>query len=282
MNDFHKNRIVGIGCSELGVIFGKSTFMNPVELWELKVGLKDASERADSLAARHGTFVEEFVVKEYMKLSGNVAFPYTPMLVHPDYPLIGHVDRLIVPGNSPIRTLAPGVNVLEIKTVNEHRFNIRGGWGEDGGSVIPYNYYLQVSGYMALVKCDYADVAVLVGGQHLHQFRIERNLISERSILQYVEWWWNKFVVAKVKPDASDYGVPSVVIKPYEISKEHFDKLLELDWLKSDINNMIIKGENLVKEIDEVSNGANELAYNGTVVAVITRLKTKTKIEMVL
>jgi putative phage-type endonuclease len=281
MTEFHKNRITGIGCSELGVIFGRSSFMTPFELWEIKTGLKDASLRPSSIAARHGTFTEDFIAKEYMKVSGKIAFPHSPMLVHPDYPLIGHVDRLIVPGDSAIRSLLPGVNVLEIKTVNEHRFNVKSGWGEPGSSTIPYNYYLQVSGYMSLVNCEYADVAVLVGGQHLHMYRLERNRVSEKSMLQYVEWWWNKFVVPKVAPDILDYGIPSVGALPVEISKEVFDKLIKLEWMKTDINSLIAKGEALAKEIDEASGGADELAYNGAVVGVITRMKTKTKIEMV-
>lgn len=92
---FHANRLTGLGGSDVGAILGMSKYRTPVDVWAEKTGRTAPIE--SSLAMRFGSFAEQFVADEYEAQTGNAVERYTAMLRHQSAPLIGHVDRLVIP-----------------------------------------------------------------------------------------------------------------------------------------------------------------------------------------
>ena len=81
--------------SDIGAILGLSPYKTPVDVWAEKT--RRAEPVRETLQMRFGTFAEEFVASEYSVITGRAVQRYTPMLRHPTAPLIGHVDRLVIP-----------------------------------------------------------------------------------------------------------------------------------------------------------------------------------------
>jgi predicted phage-related endonuclease len=249
--------------------------MSAHELWKIKTGRTVPDDNGRSIAAKHGQVCEDFVAREFAEKFQKHVFPYPKMLKHHNHPLVGHVDRL-VGGDCP----GKGVTVLEIKTVVPFKFNLINGWGTPGTNQIPYNYNLQLIGYMALTDAEYADLAVLVGGVSIEYYRVERNLASEKSILQYVKWWWTEHVVNGKEPSVDSGFAPYVTNKPAEVSPAFATKLGELAQLQSEFLTQKHSIEYLIKEIDSAYPNATELFFNNKRLAVITRMKSKTKIDV--
>jgi len=93
--DFHAQRLTGLGGSDIGAVLGLSPYRTPYEVWLEKT--QRAEPFTGNLATRFGTFAEQFVADEYSHQTGHQVQRFNAMLRHPDAPIIGHVDRLVVP-----------------------------------------------------------------------------------------------------------------------------------------------------------------------------------------
>jgi predicted phage-related endonuclease len=152
---------------------------------------------------RFGTYAEQFVAEEYTAQTGNAVQRFTPMLRHPTAPLIGHVDRLVIPEGQKraahqrqIRT----DRLLEAKTANAFAAFNAEEWGPAGTDAVPAAYLVQVATYRILTGCRYADLAVLFGNQELRVYHLERDVELEEMILARASEWWANHVLADVAP----------------------------------------------------------------------------------
>lgn len=136
---------------------------------------------ADDLSPMYwGSLLEPIVAAHYTRRTGNRVRRINAVLQHPDHPwMLANIDREVMG--------ASDVQLLECKTAG-----IQGVWlWRDG---VPEYVQLQVQHQLAVMGKQAADVAVLLGGQELQIFRIERDeeliaqLISlEREFWSYVE-----------------------------------------------------------------------------------------------
>ena len=127
-----------------------------------------------------GTLLEPIVAAHYTKRTGNRVRRINAVLQHPDHPwMLANIDREVM--GSPV------VQLMECKTAGIH-----GAWlWRDG---VPEYVHLQVMHQLAVTGKQAADVAVLIGGQELKVFRIERDetmiaqlITLERQFWGYVE-----------------------------------------------------------------------------------------------
>ena len=180
----HRNR--GIGASEAAAAVGVSPYQSQLELWMIKTGRADAMPKPDpdddSTPIFWGNVLEPVVAECYTRRTGNKVRRVNAVLQHPDKDkawMLANLDYAVV-GN-------PSVHVLECKTAGE--------WGaklwRDG---VPEYIQCQVQHQLAVTGKPAADVAVLLCGQDLQVFRIERDdelidrLIElERRFWHYVE-----------------------------------------------------------------------------------------------
>ncbi|WP_312261284.1 lambda-exonuclease family protein [Candidatus Igneacidithiobacillus taiwanensis] len=148
----------GIGSSEAAAAVGKSPYTSPLALWLEKTGRKAPEDLASKEAVYWGTLLEPLVAQAYGERTGRKVRQVNAILQHPEHPyLLANLDRII-----------EGGGILEIKTAG---FRSQGQW-EEG---VPEHYRIQVLHQLLVTGKAWAEVAVLIGGQELRTYRIERD-----------------------------------------------------------------------------------------------------------
>jgi putative phage-type endonuclease len=183
-DDWLKVRKSGIGSSDAAAAVGLNPYKSQLELFLEKTGRDADLEKPDPTDTSHpvfwGNLLEPIVAAAYTQQTGNRVRKINAVLQHPTVPfMLANLDREIVG--------VPDVQVLECKTAGEFGSRL---W-QDG---VPEYVQLQVQHQLAVTGKQAADVAVLLCGQSLHVFRIERDddLIArlielEARFWQYVE-----------------------------------------------------------------------------------------------
>jgi len=184
--DWLQIRKQGIGSSDAAAAVGLNPYKSQLELWMEKTGRDAGMPKADPQDEESpmywGNVLEPIVAWHYSKRTGNRVRRINAVLQHPDPSLpwmLANIDREVT-GSSEIQ-------ILECKTAGINGAKL---WREG----VPEYVQLQVMHQLAVTGKQAADVAVLLGGQHLEIHRIERDerLIArlielERHFWQYVE-----------------------------------------------------------------------------------------------
>ncbi len=205
MNDlatFHADRLSGLGGSDLGAILGLNPWRTPYQVYLEKIG--EAPPFAGNLQTRFGTYAEEFVAREYCQQTGRQVQRFNAMLRHPEVPLIGHVDRLVVPDGAKKASHMGEIRTdlgLEAKTASAFATGRGSDWGESGTDQCPEAYLVQAASYMALTGCPRWDVAVLFGNQEFRIYHLKRDEELEAMILDEAARFWTDHILARVPPD---------------------------------------------------------------------------------
>jgi putative phage-type endonuclease len=231
-----------LGASEAAAALGVSPYQTPVELWQRKVGLMN--DQDESEAMRWGNLLEPVILAEYQHRTGRVVAATQEFRVHPGYPcLAATLDARCEDGR-----------LVEVKTANAWAKE----WGDEQTDEVPEPYLIQVAQQMAVTGAAVADVAVLIGGQRLKVYTVERNegLIG-RVVAGGLRFWgcverrepptWGRMdaeALAVLHPDCTgeapwspeDAEAVAEFVRQYEVDKG-FVKLAEdrLDHLKGQI-----------------------------------------------
>lgn len=203
-SDFHAERRSGLGGSDLGAILGLNPWRTPFAVWQEKTGR--AEPFVGNLQTRFGTYAEEFVAREYSARTGRPVQRYHAMLRHRRAPLIGHVDRLVVPVGAKRASHRHEIRTnlgLEAKTAHALAAARGDDWGEDGTDQVPQSYLVQCAAYMALTECEHWDLACLFGNSDFRIYHLTRDLELEGILLEEATRWWQDHVIADVPPDPS-------------------------------------------------------------------------------
>lgn len=176
----------GIGSSDAAAAVGLNPYKSQLELWLEKTGRDAALPKIDpqdeESPAYWGNVLEPVVAWHYSKRTQRKVRRINAVLQHPNPELpwmLANIDREVIG--------AEDVQILECKTAGINGARL---W-QDG---VPEYVQLQVMHQLAVTGKLAADVAVLLGGQHLEIHRLERDesmiaqLIElERVFWQYVE-----------------------------------------------------------------------------------------------
>lgn len=176
----------GIGSSDAAAAVGLNPYKSQLELWLEKTGRDTGLPKTDpddeESAMYWGNVLEPIVAWHYSKRTGNKVRRINAVLQHPDPDqpwMLANIDREIIG--------AEDVQILECKTAGINGARL---WKEG----VPEYVQLQVMHQLAVTGKQAADVAVVLGGQHLEIHRIERDekmiarLIElERAFWTYVE-----------------------------------------------------------------------------------------------
>jgi putative phage-type endonuclease len=204
--DFTRERLTGLGGSDMAAVLGLSPYKSAVDVWLEKTGR--AAPQDGTLQMRFGSYAEEFVAREYSDATGRAVQRFNPMLRHPDYPMvIGHIDRLVVPDGAKIAAHKREIRtdrLLECKTASAFAASNAAEWGLAGTDNVPTQYLVQIAVYAALTGCQYADLAVLFGNQELRVYNLRRDLELEREILARAAEWWKRHIEGDIEPDPRD------------------------------------------------------------------------------
>lgn len=185
-DDWLAVRKQGIGSSDAGAAVGLNPYQSPLELWLIKTGRDGGLPKVDPHDEESpmywGNVLEPIVAAHYTKRTGHRVRKINAVLQHPDPDkawMLANIDREVIG--------AGAVQILECKTAGINGARL---WKEG----VPEYVQLQVMHQLAVTGKTAADVAVLLGGQHLEIHRIARDesLIArlielERRFWQYVE-----------------------------------------------------------------------------------------------
>jgi putative phage-type endonuclease len=190
-DDWLAVRRTGIGGSDAAAAVGLNPYQSPLELWLDKTGRAEGLPRPapdDTTSPTYwGAILEPIVAASYTKMTGNRVRRVNAVLRHPTIPwMIANLDREIVG--------ARDVQILECKTAGAHGARL---W-RDG----PPDYVeLQVQHQLAVTGKQAAHVAVLLCGQTLEVFRVERDDALIARLIELEARFW-QYVEADTPPPA--------------------------------------------------------------------------------
>ena len=245
-------RRAGLGGSDMGAILGLSKFKTPVDVWMEKTGRSEGS--TETLQMRFGNYAEEFVAREYCAKTGHAVQRFTSMLRHPDAPILGNVDRLVVPAGAKIAAHKSEIRTdlgLECKTASAFAAMDAAEWGDEGTDLVPPSYLVQCTTYMALTGCQAWDLAVLFGNQEVRVYHMQRDRELEAEIIARASEWWNRHVIADVPPAPTcDADVRSL------FPTSTAGKTVEADAEVLSIVESLRKAKSAAKQYEEIADGA--------------------------
>ena len=188
-DDWLAVRRTGIGSSDAAAAVGLSPYVSPIELWLDKTGRTEGMPAPDDTnsPAAWGTLLEPIVAAVYTRVTGNRVRKINAVLRHPTIPwMLANIDREVVG--------AGDVQILECKTAGEHGARL---WRDR----VPEYVELQVQHQLAVTGKTAAHVAVLLCGQALEVFRIERDDALIARLIKLEERFW-RYVETDTPPPA--------------------------------------------------------------------------------
>ena len=173
----------GIGSSDAAAAVGLNPYKSQLELWLEKTGrdgnLPKTDPHDEESPAYWGNLLEPIVAAHYSKRTGNRVRRINAVLQHPDPDkawMLANIDREVI-GSSEIQ-------ILECKTAGINGARL---WKEG----VPEYVQLQVQHQLAVTGKAAADVAVLLGGQHLEIHRIERDEALIARLVHLEKQFWD-------------------------------------------------------------------------------------------
>ncbi len=170
----------GVGSSDAAAAVGLNPYKSQLQLWMEKTGragsLPVVDPQDDMSPMYWGALLEPIVAAHYTRRTGNRVRRINAVLQHPQHPwMLANIDREVMG--------AADVQILECKTAG-----IQGAWlWRDG---VPEYVQLQVMHQLAVTGKQAADVAVLIGGQELQIFRIERDDTMIAQLIELERQFW--------------------------------------------------------------------------------------------
>jgi len=194
--DLHRDqwldvRRSGIGSSDAAAAVGLNPYKSQLELWMEKTGrgavLPQVDPNDESSPMYWGTLLEPIVAAHYTKRTGNRVRRVNAVLQHPKHPwMLANLDREVMG--------SPDVAILECKTAGINGARL---WKEG----VPDYVHLQVMHQLAVTGKQAADVAVLICGQDLQVFRIQRDEEQIQQLIRLEQAFW-EHVEKDIQPPA--------------------------------------------------------------------------------
>jgi predicted phage-related endonuclease len=184
-----------------------------LELYYRKRNLVPEKDLSDNQAVYWGHVLEPVVVNEYAHRHA-----HEPILVEPNTRTFIHREKPYITA-TPDALCSNAQNwLLEAKTAGGRMARL---WGEPGTDVVPEPYLLQVAHSLAVVQFDFADIAVLIGGNDYREYRVPRDRDLEAVLLERATEFWQKNVLAGVPPEPTGTkGDAEVLAKLHPASSE--------------------------------------------------------------
>lgn len=283
-NSSQLKRPMGIGGTDIAAILGLSPYKTPLEVWTRLVGGAE-NKHADLLHLRFGQHAESFIAGEYERATRLKAHVHAETIFHPEHGfMFGHVDRLVSePGQLAFDSGRIKTNrLLECKTASA--FN-RSEWGEEGSDQIPSTYLMQCAWYLAITRCEFADVAVLLGNNDFRIYHIKRDLELEDLLLSHAQRFWSDHVLSMSAPrpitseDAAILFPKNVPDSQVEASAEIYQALEEYRDKLSQANTLSSECERLKTEILSYMGQSESLCFRGKTLATWRCAKPSQRID---
>lgn len=147
-DEWLKNRMNGVGGSEISAVLGLNPYLDNVTLWEYKTGKRTPEDISDKPYVKYGTEAE-YHLRELFKLDFpdfDVKYIENNSFKNDRFPWArASLDGWIIDKDG-------RKGILEIKTTEVLSSMSKEKWNEQ----IPQNYYCQVLFYMAVFEAEFA------------------------------------------------------------------------------------------------------------------------------
>ena len=239
-DDWHTLREKRIGGSDIGAILGVNKYKSIIDVY---IDKTEGSNFEGNEATFWGHLHEATIMKVFAQKHREFNVYQAPYSVVNDF-LIANLDGVLKDRNT------GDYGVLEIKTTNT--FNYKD-WE---GDVIPQYYYAQVQHYLMLTGYKFAYIAVLIGGNHYKDFKIERNEEDINLIKNKATEFYQENLLKKIPPmpDGSDAYMNHLKKKAMEIEN---NEVIEFDYLEE----KAAKVKELGKQINSLKRRNNVGTY---------------------
>lgn len=229
-------RKLGIGGSEASIILGINKYSSPMWLYLYKIGAIE--NNVESECAYWGTTLEDIVAKEFEIRTGLKVHRKNAILKNKLFPfMIANLDRLIY-----------GKQIgFEAKTCNEY---VKGDWEGDS---IPESYYCQCQHYMAVTGYEQWYIAVLIGGNKFKYQLIERDDEYIGKLIEKELEFWQRIEQKNPPPLNGSECDTKLLLDLYG------NVVKEKTALSDDVNDMLLKREELADKIKIYDNEKNEI-----------------------
>ena len=259
-DDWHTLREKRIGGSDIGAILGVNKYKSIIDVY---IDKTEGSKFEGNEATFWGHMHEATIMKVFAQKHREFNVYQAPYSVVDNF-LIANLDAVLKDKNSGEH------GVLEIKTTNA--FNYKD-WE---GDVVPQYYYAQVQHYLMLTGYKFAYIAVLIGGNHYKDFKIERNEEDINLIRNKATEFYQENLLKKIPPmpDGSDAYMNHLKKKALEIENNEVIEFADLEEKAAKVKelgkqiNSLKKDQDLLKEEIML-----ELINNGTQKGVAGKLK---------
>lgn len=165
------------GGSEIGALFGESSYLTAFELWHQKKGLVPEPDLSGDDRVFFGRILEQAIVEAVRQQTGwTVHRSHRYYSLQPELGLGGTPDADILAHER-------GPGILECKNIDSYAARA---W--DG--IPPLSFELQIQTYLELTDCSWACLAVLVGGNSLKLYTYERRPRAIAIIKDKVKAFW--------------------------------------------------------------------------------------------
>lgn len=234
---FTENRRTGIGGSDIAALFGLSTWMGPIGVYNSKLGIGDDVEAPEH--AQAGNYMEPGIRQQFVDKSGLRVEKPEEMCRHLELShRICHLDGVAYNGGS------DPVGITEFKNVDRSKAKL---WGEAGTDDVPKDVGLQCQNNLFVAANFYGvdfkicHVNACFGGNKFVPYRIEPHKGIQNRIAEVVDDMWFNHVLKELPPpiDGSE-GAKALLKSMYpvdsgeELLAEAKDLVLVDEFFKSE------------------------------------------------
>ena len=236
-DDWHKLREKRIGGSDIGAILGVNKYKSIIDVY---IDKTEGSSFEGNESTYWGHIHESTIMKEFGKRHKEFIVYQAPYSIIDDF-LIANLDGVLKDKEN------GEYGVLEIKTTNA--FNYKD-WN---GDVVPQYYYAQVQHYLMLTGYKFAYIAVLIGGNHYKDFKIERNEEDIELIRNKATEFYQENLLKKIPPmpDGSDAYMSHLKKKAMEIENNEVRELPEFEEIAIRIKELA-RQKKLIEDEDKL------------------------------
>lgn len=176
----HRERI---GCSQIAQALNLSQWATAYQLWEQYTGRAERPNIGNHLRVAIGEPMEQVLKPFVEQRLGRELRRDRREYLHPDIPLVGHVDYRAAALNGEKRP------VVDMKT--SLGWGAAGRFGDASADDVDDGVLLQMQGYLLLTGAETAFVAALVPGPELKIYTIQADPELHAMIVDGVDRFWH-------------------------------------------------------------------------------------------
>ena len=178
----------GMTGSDAGICMGVNTFENATNRVAVKRGEITPEDTSGKETVLWGMAHEKTVADQFAKRMGLKIQMLNRTFRSKEWPIAhGHLDAKIV--GKPW--------LLEVKTTSEYNNKA---WGKEFTEEIPPSYYYQILHYLYISGYEKAFCAVLIGGNKMRIYEIERNETRIKELITAEKKFWYDYVIGGETP----------------------------------------------------------------------------------